>query len=201
MRAGQMSGFGDCGRFLSTIIDSLRRPLAVLDRERRIVLANRPFLAAVRAKHAGVIGQYCAELCRGGDGCPVERAFSGVEASVLEQRTGAEGTRWIERSAFPVDGGNGRVDYVVESLRDVTAEHELSEVWRRHRTFCHEISNPLFAALGTAELMANEVPEGAMAHELSVVIRNLKHIDALTRQMQEQNAACALPASSDQSPF
>ena len=84
-----------------------------------------------------------------------------------------------------MDGGNGRVDYVVESLRDVTAEHELSEVWRRHRAFCHEISNPLFAALGTAELMANEVPEGAMANELSVVIRNLKHIDALTRQMQE----------------
>lgn len=49
--------------------------------------------------------------------------------------------------------------------------------------------------------MANEVPEGAMANELSVVIRNLKHIDALTRQMQEQNAACTLPASSEQSPF
>ena len=93
MRAGQMSGFGDCGRFLSTIIDSLRRPLAVLDRERRIVLANRPFLAAVRAKHAGVIGQYCAELCRGGDGCPVERAFSGVEANVLEQLTRSEERR------------------------------------------------------------------------------------------------------------
>ena len=43
---------------------------------------------------------------------------------VQEYRMGAQ-PRWFERSASSITGENGRVEYVVEIIRDITSEHML----------------------------------------------------------------------------
>ena len=50
-------------------------------------------------------------------------------------------------------------------------------------TVAHEINSPLFAALGTAELLAEDEESSGIAEELQVVIRNLRRISELTKKM------------------
>ena len=50
-------------------------------------------------------------------------------------------------------------------------------------TVAHEINSPLFAALGTAQLLAEDHEQTELGEELAVIIRNLKKIGELTEKM------------------
>ena len=179
-------------RLLAAVIDGLERRLLVVDSERRVVLANRPFLEASGRSLDSVVGRPCERLCGGNSPCLVDAAFSGEDQRqiVEESATDAEASRWIERSATAVRDEDGNILYVVESRRDITAERRLAQAGKESRAFCHEINNPLFVALGTLELMAEDAPrESPQTREFEVVLRNLRRIGELTRERREKIAA------------
>ena len=194
-----MTGLANAEQVLFAIVNMLPCRIVVVNRDRNIVFANQSFLDLMHKKGETVIGAPCSKLCQESMTCPACRVFDGLGAQkVTEKVTDEHGSRWIERCASPVLDSRGNIEYVVESLWDITPEHQLAQVRAENRAFCHAINNPLFAALGTAELMAESVAEdSSMARELAVVIRNLRRIHEVTQQKRDQtiaaeNAALAL---------
>ena len=183
-------------KFLATIIDSLQHQLIVYNKDKRIALANQPFLSSVEANSEEVIGRLYNELCSDEEACPVNQVFAKENMQpFIQQLDHEEGIKWYERTASPVMGKNGDVDYVVEVIRDITSERRLVEaevekgrlsgIVEMAGTIAHEINSPLFAALGTVELMAEEDECTNLADDFQVVIRNLKKINTLTKKMTQ----------------
>ena len=184
-------------KFLADIINSLQHQLLVLNRERRVVLANRVFLEAVGKEEAEVVGTPYGALCRSdedGRSCPVDQVLVGEEMQPFVQEFQAgDQSRWYERSASPIRSADGGIEHVIEVIRDITAEHLLAEeklqssrlqgVVELAGTVAHEINSPLFAALGTAELLVEDEDRPEVAEDLAIIVRNLRQIGELTRKM------------------
>ena len=184
-------------KFLANVINSLQHQVLVFDRHRRVVLANQVFLAAMDKDEAEVLGMDYSELCSCGTGtgcCPVDQILQDRKMMPLVQEfsTGDQQRRF-ERTASPLYDDEGRIEYVIEVIRDITSEHLLAEekiqrgklqaIVELAGTVAHEINSPLFAALGTAQLLAEDSPPAETAKELAVIIRNLQHIRGLTEKM------------------
>ncbi|MGD9949527.1 MAG: GAF domain-containing protein [Desulfobulbus sp.] len=184
-------------QFLSNVINNLHHQLVVVNRARRVVLANQAFLDTLGVVEENILGLHYGELCSSegnNSPCPVDQILAGQEMRPFVQEYHLEDqSRWFERSAAPVMGDDGRVEYVVEIIRDITSEHMLeAEKLQNSRlqgivelagTVAHEINSPLFAALGTAQLLAEDHEQTELGEELAVIIRNLKKIGQLTEKM------------------
>jgi len=184
-------------RFLNDIINSLQHQLLVFDRHRRVVLANQVFLAAMGKDEAEVLGMDYGDLCSGAGGntvCPVDQVLQDRKMMPLVQEfSSGDQQRWFERTASPLYDAEGHVEYVIEIIRDITSEHMLAEekvqssklqgIVELAGTVAHEINSPLFAALGTAQLLVEESETIEMIDELEIIIRNLQQISALTQKM------------------
>lgn len=87
----------------------------------------------------------------------------------------------------------GEVEYVIEVIRDITSKRQLEQehlervklqgVVELAGTVAHEINSPLFAALGTAQLLEEELESEELTKDVETIIRNLKKIGELTRKM------------------
>jgi signal transduction histidine kinase len=111
----------------------------------------------------------------------------------VQEFRSADQSQWFERTASPVFDADGQVEYVVEIIRDITSEHmleaekiqsgKLQGIVELAGAVAHEINSPLFAALGTAELLIEDCQQPELREELAVIIRNLRQIGELTRKM------------------
>ena len=185
-------------RFLNDIINSLPHQLLVFDRHRRVVLANKVFLAAMGKEESEVLGMNYGDLCSscatGAISCPVDQILEDIKMMPLVQefRSGDQ-HHWFERTASPLYDTEGRIEYVIEIIRDITSDHMLAEekiqsgklqgIVELAGTVAHEINSPLFVALGTAQLLVEESEPSQGVDELGVIIRNLQQISELTKKM------------------
>jgi two-component system, NtrC family, sensor kinase len=184
-------------QFLADIINSLQHQLLVLDRQRRVVLANQVFLDAMDKKEAEVLGMEYGDLCTCTSDitcCPVDQVLQeNTMQPFIQKSPGDDGARWLERTASPIFDADGHIEYVIEIIRDITSERMLAEekmergklqgIVELAGTVAHEINTPLFAALGTAQLLAEDRVQSEEADELEIIIRNLQQIGELTRKM------------------
>ena len=184
-------------QFLDDILNNLRHQLLVFNRDLRLVLANQAFLDTLGVVEEDIIGMHYRDLCSRKEEqgiCPVNQVLEGGEmVPLVQQLRVGEQTYWFERSASPIHGEDGSVEYVVEIIRDITTDRMLeAEKLQRSKlqgivelagTVAHEINSPLFAALGTAQLIAEEHENTELCEELTVIIRNLKTIGELTKKM------------------
>ncbi|MEE4136677.1 MAG: PAS domain-containing protein, partial [Desulforhopalus sp.] len=184
-------------RFLSNILDCIRPQLLVIDRNRRVVMANRAFLQADGRKEEEVLGIDYSRLCTAGeDGepCPVDQVLHSKRMASIYQQVDREGiSRWYERTATPMLNAAGELEFVIEVIRDITAQRRLeAEQARRGKlegvvelagTVAHEINSPLFAALGTAQLLETDLTDPDQVADIQTIIRNLKSIGELTAKM------------------
>lgn len=183
--------------FLANIIDCIRPQLIVIDRQGRVVMANRAFLEASGWREGEVLGMEYRRLCRSEEEremCPVDQVLtSGRMASSVQQLDGGDGPRWLERTATPMLGESGEVEFVIEVIRDLTAQRlleaeklersKLEGVVEMAGAVAHEINTPLFAALGTAQMLESDLAGAAEEEDVRTVIRNLKAISELTAKM------------------
>lgn len=184
-------------QFLGNILDCIRPQLLVIDKRGHVVMANKAFLEANGRLESEVLGMAYNQLCRsenGESGCPVAQVLlSGQMATTIQPQQEADGRHWYERSATPMLSSGGEVEYVIEVIRDLTAQRRLEEeraersklegVVEMAGTVAHEINTPLFAALGTAQLLEGDLDDEEQAEDLRRVVRNLKVIGELTAKM------------------
>ena len=149
-------------RFLVELLDKVDDGVGVVDRQNTVVAANRSFLQRVGATRDGVAtgALRCAgrSLC-GQDmatECPTRRAFRTARLEKRIQRR-ADTDAYEEVFASPILGADGRVEFVVETWRDVTERvalqanlarsEQLAAVGTLASGFSHEISTPLGTVL------------------------------------------------------
>ena len=184
-------------RFLTDILDCIRPELLVVDRDKHVVLANKVCQRRLAKGEGEILGMDYDELCPAMDEdviCPVDQVLETGKPATYEHRMELDdGEHWFERTASPMFDENGEVEFVIEFIRDITMkkkleqEHmeriELQGVVELAGTVAHEINTPLFAALGTAQILEEDIEEQELVADVQTIIRNLKSISELTRKM------------------
>jgi len=185
-------------RFLANILDCIRPQLLVVDKEKHLVLVNKVLQEVMDRSENELLGcdydglwdtQDCDEK-----ECPVSRVLeTGKSAAFTHKTSQNNDVRWCERTASPMLGPDGEVEYVIEVIRDITAKKQLEEeqlervklqgVVELAGTVAHEINSPLFAALGTAQLLEEDLDKQDLIDDVATIIRNLKEIGVLTKKM------------------
>ncbi len=184
-------------RFLTDILNCIRPQLIVLDQNKHVVLANRVFLEKMGLTESEVLGMEYYDVCpieQGNEVCPADSVLQDGKPASFIHAQDIDGEKcWIERTAYPMFDKNGKVEFVIEIIRDVTAKKQFEEeqiervklqgVVDLAGTVAHEINSPLFAALGAAQLMEDDLVEEDQIQDVQMIIRNLKSISELTSKM------------------
>jgi hypothetical protein len=148
---------------LPNLIDSLGDAVVVVDRQHRVVAANRCYLDSFGSGRDDVVGMLCSEVLNcpeaGGAGepfrCPVcetsDRKGPSRRIRTFPDATGKQ-RRW-EATFNPVFDERGEVTHVVEVWRDITVRSQLeAQLGHGERLaalgtlaagVAHEINNPL----------------------------------------------------------
>lgn len=186
--------------FLHTIIDSLWLSLVVVDSSKRVVMANRIFLEMQNLEEKDVLGRRYDALTpwqlSPEENCPVEQVLKhGASVAILEKIETDGNTSWFERHLTPITGKNGAVEFVIEAVRDITDQRLLEDekmervklegVVEMAGTAAHQLNSPLFAAMGAAQLLSCDLTEDEQVEDMDLIIRNLKKMSELTREMTE----------------
>jgi len=102
--------------------DAMDSLVAVLDREHRIVQANRAMREVFADRQ--VIGAPCYELFHGTDAplanCVSCSLFNSGKAAHIELQESHLGNRWFSVYAYPITDHNGSITQVVHVMRDIT---------------------------------------------------------------------------------
>jgi PAS domain S-box-containing protein len=116
--------------FLSSVLEGIGEGVVVMDREYRILSANRGYLNQVGKERDAVIGKPCYVVshhfdspCEGrGHECPVRRVFeSGLPARAMHVHYDHDDRQiYVECHAYPIRGAAGEVTRAIETLNDVT---------------------------------------------------------------------------------
>lgn len=176
---------------LPSIIDALTDAVVVVDRERRVVAANRRYSQVFASGDAGDVPECADPGCAGGRGrmpsntrssrgaeserCAVCEVFEkGEPLRILKSLPDARGAvaRW-EATCSPITGADGRVTHVVQVWREITERSRL-EVQLSHSErlasvgllaagVAHEINNPLASMLAGIEGLARWLARGSFA--------------------------------------
>ena len=185
-------------RFLQTILDSLWDSIIVVDRRKRVVMANRRFLQQENFSENDLLGRPYDLIIpwkkRDGQPCPVDLVLaSGDRLIRTDQATGPDQLQWLERSISPIFDDAGRVEYAIETVRDISSlksleqekleREKLAGVLEMAGTAAHELNSPLFAALGTAQLLRDDMDNEGQRAEMDIIIRNMQAMAALTKKM------------------
>jgi len=112
--------------------DAIPDMVALLDRDSRVVLANRAMFDAFPDRE--VVGAHCYELFHGAasfvECCPSLETFRKGKAGRVELQSESLNGRWLSVSTYPIVAENGEVQQVVHTVRDIT-ERKLAEGERR----------------------------------------------------------------------
>jgi two-component system, NtrC family, sensor kinase len=185
-------------RFLQSILDSLWMQLLVVDPDKRIIMANRRFLENQGRTEGDTLGQLYDTVSPWpqdeDENCPLTAVIEGkVPITVMQKKEKDGCALWYERHLSPILDVEGNVEFVLEAVRDITSQKmlelekmermKLQGVIEMAGTAAHELNTPLFAALGTAQLLRDDLVSGEVAEEMDMIIRNMKKMADLTRKM------------------
>ncbi|MGE5844086.1 MAG: LuxR C-terminal-related transcriptional regulator [Syntrophaceae bacterium] len=124
--------------FYFTILNSIKDPFNIVDREFRILWANK---ARARFHHrdlAEMIGQPCYKMFQRRNEpcaeCPVRAVFDTGRPSVMERSVVLPdgSTRWGDVRCYPVLGSKGDVAYVIQLMIDITKRKSSNTRQRRY---------------------------------------------------------------------
>ncbi|WP_456434377.1 GAF domain-containing protein [Thermosulfuriphilus sp.] len=187
-------------RFLKSIIDSLHAGLVVIDPEGRIVMANKVFLKHYNLSTEEVSGRPCYEVISfcNEETCPTrEVEASGRPATRVIELPREDGPHYLEVVTSPVVDSQGRIEFFIEVIRDITPQklleketmerERLQGVVEMARAVAHELNTPMFVAIGAAELLLEELPTSlpGLREEVDLILRNLKRMSLLTKKMTQ----------------
>jgi PAS domain S-box-containing protein len=165
-------------RELQEILDSVDDEIIVLDRDRRVVAANRAFQRKFVPSGREIEGQLCPQMTSSSGpcgisaprGCAVEKVFeSGSLHKGIVALGGPDGEEHtVEVHASPLRGPDGNVTHVVEVRRDISERRQLEASLAHSERLAslgllasgisHEINNPLGAIATSVEGLRRRLP-------------------------------------------
>lgn len=192
-------------RALHAVFDAITDRMLVVDRAYRIKVANKVAASSSGRPVQDLIGRQChVELFGQLDpcaDCPTGKTFeTGAPGTSLKVWTGKDGVRReFAVSCFPLFDAAGRVEQVVEHIRDVTEERRnLRDLQNAEKLACvgqlatgvaHEVGNALGIIGGSAQFLLKNTEEDnpfreyieAISRSVAVADRTIKGLLSFAR--------------------
>lgn len=208
-------------QFLALIFDSISAGMVVVDKDFRILSANRSYSSQAGIGLTELPGRYCHDVSHHteepcsehGEECPVAATFkSGRNSTSLHEHINSEGvTHIVEIESFPIRNEEGHVDSALEIIRDVTEKKNLERQIKISQKMealgtmaggiAHDFNNILSAIIGYAELIRVEVPADSQMKEdadqiliaSDRAVKLIKRILAFSRQTEHELISVSPP--------
>ncbi len=133
--------------FLASVLEGIGEGVVVMDRDFRIISANKGYLQQVGLDRDEVVGGYCYNVShhfdspcsRHGHDCPVKTVFdTGMSARAMHTHYDHHNYKvFVECHAYPIKDSSGSVIRAIETLNDVTnrvlLEHKVKESEEKFR--------------------------------------------------------------------
>lgn len=172
------------------ILDSVDEGFIVIDRDYRILSANKAFCDLVNRSEDQIIGGLCHEFIHhnaqpcfmSGQRCPAKRTFeTGTAHAASNTHKDASGNQYYaELKTYPIIDTSGTVTAVIETINDVTERRKLQEqlaqsqkmesIARLAGGVAHDFNNMLSIIIGHAELAMGQT------NPSQPIIKNLREI-------------------------
>lgn len=185
--------------FLDRIMMSMGEGILVLDRNYRAIMVNDFLLNLTNRSREEVIGIPCYIAFHGLEsecfGCNMIDAFKTGRSSMTIQKckTKNGGLVDVEIRYYPVFDIEGKVIYVIESVKDIRErlkyEQELSRSEKLAAVgvlaagVAHEIGNPLASISSLAETIGRKSHDQYTKKEIEVMISHIERISKIVREL------------------
>ncbi|MDA8084192.1 MAG: PAS domain S-box protein [Nitrospiraceae bacterium] len=123
--------------FTRNILDTVDEGFIVIDREYRILTANKAYCSQAGGFYGEIIGRHCYEISHKldrpcadlGEECAVRQVFEtgNPHSSVHCHKNSGGKDLFIESKAYPVRDASGAVTSAIETIIDITEKHLLEE--------------------------------------------------------------------------
>jgi PAS domain S-box-containing protein len=123
--------------FIRSILDTVDEGFLVIDRDYRILTANKAYCRQVGCSDGKIIGHHCYEISHKinrpcneeGETCATRQAFeTGKPHSALHRHKDANGNiLYVETKAFPMKNAAGTITSVIETINNITEKYLLEE--------------------------------------------------------------------------
>ncbi len=174
--------------------DSIADVVTVLDKDFRVLRANRAATKFFAAPVEAIVGRFCHELFHGDKACcancPGLHARTINAPATAEVRIGPEG-KFFEVSVSPVRDPEGQITHFVHVARDLSEKKELEAELRHAQKMeavgtlaggiAHDFNNMLMVIQCSAELLVADLP--APSEELDSILEATRRGSALAKQL------------------
>lgn len=160
-------------KFSDVMLDSIGEGLIVVDRDYRIVTANKAYLEQCRISAGDVVKRHCFEVSHhidrpcylAGEDCAVKHTFeTGTSHTIIHTHYDKDNNPvYVETRAYPIRNEDGSVTSAVEIVRDVTREKKLEDqlfhaqkmesIGTLAGGIAHDFNNILTVIMGFSSLM------------------------------------------------
>jgi len=190
--------------FNRSILESVGEGFIVIDRNYRILSANRAFYDKENVARTAGVGKACY-LCshhidkpcfEAGEECAPKHTFeTGQPYMTLHVHKDDEGhTRYVETKSFPMKDEFGRVTSVIETFNDITETKRLEEQLRQSQKMeavgqlaggvAHDFNNILTAIMGYGSLLLMKLsPEDPLRHNVDQILQSTTRAAHLTQSL------------------
>jgi PAS domain S-box-containing protein len=178
--------------FIRTILDSVDEGFLVIDRNFRIVTANKAYRSIIGLELADIVDRHCYEISHHakrpcfeeGEDCAVKRAFkTGQPQVAIHHHRNSDGTTsHVETRAFPLRDEAGNITSAIETINDITTRQQL---------IAEQLKSQKLEAIGTLA--------GGIAHDFNNLLQGVFGYLSMARlNLDRKEAAAALLAQAEQ---
>jgi len=165
--------------FIRNILDTVDEGFIAIDRDFRILTANKAYCSQVAESCDTVIGRHCYEISHRtlrpcyeeGEECAVRHVFeTGEPHTALHKHPDARGSiLYVETKAFPIKDSSGAVTSVIETVNNITEKYLLEE---------EQLKTQKLEAIGTLA--------GGIAHDFNNLLQGIFGYIAMAKLTLDQ---------------
>lgn len=189
-------------RLLKSVLDAIPDVIGIQDPQHGVISYNEAGYRFLNQTPESVLGKKCYEIIGHDQPCEVcatSISYRTCKAARVEKYVPELG-RWLDVRAYPILDDEGRIEKVIEHLRDITDSKESEALNRKLEEqiritqkleslgvmaggIAHDFNNILLSILGNADLASRETNDFQVTQYLQEIINSSKRAAELASQM------------------